>query len=327
MKSECSLESNQVNGTSRGAFTFMTNLIDYAGLFPPASLPLESAIRNYAEYQASEDSWMLGRFIIPASRLRELDPYGSLFTPDRPLPLAVIGSKSQEKWECLEKLSADLGTILSFCEKHGESVKIDVLEFPMPPILPDKGLLKILGVKTSKRGLNTYCEMTLPMNGDWERHLEETLDSIAEHNAEHGSVLGFKLRTGGVTADAFPSPSQVASALIGCRDREIPMKFTAGLHHPIRTHRDEVGTKMHGFVNVFTAGMLSHIHHLSLLETEQILADENVSHFSFTVEGLAWKDKNITDSDIEKLRSTLLRSYGSCSFDEPREDLRALQIL
>ncbi|MEW9670220.1 hypothetical protein [Ammoniphilus sp. 3BR4] len=305
----------------------MSHLIDYAGLFPPANLPLEPAIRYYAAYQNSKDSWMLGRFIIPAARINELDRYVSLFTPERPLHCAVVGSKSSDKWDCLQTIGADLDTTLSFCERHGDSVKVDVLEFALPPIVPDEGLLKIIGVKTAKRGMVAFCEIPLLSSSDWRRYLEETLNAIAQHNESNDSVLGFKLRTGGVTANAFPTPEQVAAALIGCRDRGIPMKFTAGLHHPIRMYRAEVETKMYGFVNVFTAGMLAHKHHLTLLETEQILTEEEASHFSFTAEGLAWKDKSILLSDIDKLRATQLRSYGSCSFDEPREDLQALQIL
>ncbi len=310
-----------------GAQPFMASLIDYAGLFPPASLPLDSAIRNYAAYQVSEEAWMLGRFIIPASRLPELDAYVSLFIPERPLLCAVIGSKSKDKEEGLLTFRADLESMLSFCERHGPTVKVDVLEFPLPPLLPDQDLLETIGAETAKRGIQAFCEMTLPLNEDWERHILQTLDAMAEHNASHPSVLGFKLRTGGVTADAFPTPKQVSAALIGCRDRGIPMKFTAGLHHPIRMYREEVETQMHGFVNVFAAGMLAHTHPLTALETERILADEEPSHFSFDSAGLSWKELMITVSEIEKLRTTLLRSYGSCSFDEPREDLRALQIL
>src|SRR5262245_38924762 len=51
-------------------------IIDYAGLFPPAQLPLEEAIRNYARYRTEPESWMLGRFVIPATRLKELAELG-----------------------------------------------------------------------------------------------------------------------------------------------------------------------------------------------------------------------------------------------------------
>ena len=47
-------------------------IIDYAGLFPPANLPLDQAVRNYARYCTEPDSWMLGRFVCPVTELAEL---------------------------------------------------------------------------------------------------------------------------------------------------------------------------------------------------------------------------------------------------------------
>ena len=49
----------------------LNELIDYAGLFPPASLDMQAAVRNYAAYQMSDEAWMLGRFVVPAQRLSE----------------------------------------------------------------------------------------------------------------------------------------------------------------------------------------------------------------------------------------------------------------
>ena len=51
---------------------FLSQIVDYAGLYPPASLPLEEAFANFVLYQQAEEAWMLSRFIIPAKRLEEL---------------------------------------------------------------------------------------------------------------------------------------------------------------------------------------------------------------------------------------------------------------
>src|SRR5512132_3163623 len=51
----------------------LASLIDYAGLFPPASMALADATRVYDGYLASNEAWMLGRFVIPATRLVELE--------------------------------------------------------------------------------------------------------------------------------------------------------------------------------------------------------------------------------------------------------------
>lgn len=306
---------------------FMAHLIDYAGLFPPASLSLETAIRNYAAYQSDKDAWMLGRFIIPASRLDELDPYVSLFSSEMSLTISVVGSKSDNAVDCLKGLQADLAQVKAFRERHGDTVKIEVLEMSLPPVLPEREMLESIALETSAHALHVFCEATVPLNTDWENHVLITLDAISFHNATGGARFGFKLRTGGVTVDAFPTPRQIAVAFLGCRDRGIAMKFTAGLHHPIRMYRDEVNTRMHGFVNVFAAGMLAHVHSLNITTTTEILADEAPTSFSFTTKGLAWREWMVSVSEITRLREIALCSYGSCSFDEPRDDLRTLEIL
>src|SRR4051812_41630301 len=57
-----------------GLRTLLAGIIDYAGIFPPARLPLEQAIRNYARYRQGPASWMLGRFVCPAAQLTPLAP-------------------------------------------------------------------------------------------------------------------------------------------------------------------------------------------------------------------------------------------------------------
>ncbi|QOY35176.1 hypothetical protein AWH56_021125 [Anaerobacillus isosaccharinicus] len=313
--------------TKSSTQSFLANLIDYAGLFPPSQLPLEEAINNYVAYQADHDSWMLGRFIIPATRLEELDPYMYSFSKNKPLPIAAIGQGSTDVESCLEALKLDLEKITTFCKKHGKAVSVDVLELPLPPVIPTSHFLNVIGSEARKHNLQIFCEMTMSLNSDWVDLMLSTLDEISEHNRLNETVLGMKLRTGGITADAFPTPTQVATVLVGCYERKIPLKFTAGLHHPIRMYRDEVKTKMHGFLNLFTAGMTARVHLLDIDTTAEILADEDASHFRFTSKGLCWRDLVVPLSEIEQLRKQALYSYGSCSFNEPREGLQLQKII
>ena len=53
----------------------MNGLIDYAGLFPPAKLPLDQAITEYISHFSDQKKWMLGRFIIPISQLNDLEKF------------------------------------------------------------------------------------------------------------------------------------------------------------------------------------------------------------------------------------------------------------
>ncbi|MFV8829904.1 hypothetical protein [Alkalihalobacterium sp. APHAB7] len=306
---------------------FFSNLIDYAGLFPPAQLPLEQAIHNYASYQKDEDAWMLGHFIIPASRLEELDPYMSLFSKKNPLPVSAIGQKTVDSEQCLERLAFDLEKIQSFHKKHGEVAQVKVLELPIPPVVPNRQLLQKISSFIEKYSLQLFCEVTVPLDEQWYQKMLLTLNEIAIHNNKDGIRMGLKLRTGGVTADAFPTPQQVATVLHACAERDISQKFTAGLHHPIRMYRDEVNTSMHGFLNIFTAGMLARTNTCSVEALAEVIADEDPSHFTLTEEGVSWKGHLVNVPDINYVRQYALCSYGSCSFDEPLEDLRKLNMI
>ena len=155
----------------------------------------------------------------------------------------------------------------------------------------------------------------------------ETITLLAELNSDMDEpTFGFKLRTGGVTPDAFPTSAQIARALVVPATHQVPIKFTAGLHHPLRQYREEVQTRMHGFLNVLGAAILAAEHKWNEKQTATMLEDENLKSFSFGDEFFAWREWKI---DIKRLkgRRKFVTSFGSCSFDEPREDLRMLGLL
>ncbi|HEX3817429.1 MAG TPA: hypothetical protein VHW03_03985, partial [Chthoniobacterales bacterium] len=157
----------------------------------------------------------------------------------------------------------------------------------------------------------------------WEVPTNDASETIA---ALAGRGVGFKLRTGGVTAEAFPSDAEIARALVAAARHEVPIKFTAGLHHPVKKFHESVGTKMHGFLNVLGAGVLAAEHRWDEAQTTEMLADEDAKSFGFDTEVFRWREWTITTRQIET-RRRLVTSLGSCSFDEPRDDLRALDLL
>jgi hypothetical protein len=163
-----------------------------------------------------------------------------------------------------------------------------------------------------------------PDADDQRRAIDAAMDVAVKTG--HGS--GFKLRTGGVEALAFPSSEQVARAMVLARARSLPIKFTAGLHHPVRRFDKSVNAKMHGFVNVFVAGVLAHVsaqgpsHQRDQLVP--ILEDEDPASFHFEDDALWWKDQHAKPEHVRLIRAHHVISFGSCSFDEPRDDLRSL---
>jgi hypothetical protein len=158
-------------------------------------------------------------------------------------------------------------------------------------------------------GKPTYCEVSI-----------EQLD-------EPKKVGSFaKVRTGGITPDAIPSVDSVAAYIIECAERRLPFKATAGLHHPVRAaHRltyqpDARSAMMHGFINVFIAAAFAWH---GEREIHPILSETDPSAFRFD-DRAHWRDLALSSEEIDQSRRNFAHSFGSCSFDEPIEDLRIL---
>jgi hypothetical protein len=84
---------------------------------------------------------------------------------------------------------------------------------------------------------------------------------------------------------------------------------------------------MHGFLNIFVAGALAHALRLDEATLLPVLECEDGSRFRFDDEGLGWDNLSATRSQINAARRSGALSFGSCSFDEPRQDLQSLGLL
>jgi hypothetical protein len=295
----------------------LAQTIDYAGLFPPANLALEPALRNQAKYVRADDAWMLGAFILPVAEFDAAARELSQFDGEHPLRISALGPKTENAQAFLASLSAAMQSIELF-QSMGAAV-VEQFEMPLPADL-NRELLKEIRSRVLDRKLNTFWEAPA-------KAAERAIKLIAENNAAApGRKLGFKLRTGGVTAEAFPSSSQIAAALSAAGTQKVPVKFTAGLHHPVRLFHDSVQTRMHGFLNVLGAGVLALEHDWTEKQIVEMLEDEDPASFSCDEEFFAWRDSRISAERI-RVHRELVTSFGSCSFDEPREDLRGLKLL
>ncbi len=312
---------------------FAEGLIDYAGLFPPAALPLEEAFRLYAGYRRHADAWMLGRFICPAARLSELaglafdgpQPSADGASGPGPLRIAALGRGGTDAGTWLADLGRDLEAIARFHAVARGQARVEALELRGAGAVAPDLLAAAAGLlAAAPAGLEVFYE--IPPSGDWRSAWTTSLAALGA-SRRPGTAPGFKLRCGGITAEAFPTVEQVAFALDGCRGADVPFKATAGLHHPVRAHRAEVGTKMHGFLNVFGAALLSREHALDAEAIRPILEEEDPGAFSFGPDGFAWRGRRIGIDRIRSRRRDAAISFGSCSFDEPRDDLRALGLL
>ncbi|PYI92806.1 MAG: hypothetical protein DME97_08285 [Verrucomicrobia bacterium] len=296
----------------------LAHSIDYAGLFPPANLALEPALRNQSQYVRLPESWMLGAFVLPIAEFDAAARHLSDFDNEHPLRISALGPRTDNAEAFLKSLSATIDAIATFQSRFATAA-IEQLEMPLPTEI-DAELLKAIHQRLGDSNLKFFGEAKADA-------AERVMELLSENNgANPGSKLGFKLRTGGVTAEAFPSSAQIATALMAAGTRGVPIKFTAGLHHPVRLFHDSVQTTMHGFLNVLGAGVLALEHDWTQNEIIKMLEDEDAGSFSFTEDFFAWRERKISTKAIAARRE-LVTSFGSCSFDEPREDLRALKLL
>lgn len=295
----------------------LEHTIDYAGMFPPCSLELEPALTNQARYVRLPDSWMLNAFVLPVAHFDLAKQFLPQFDPMHPLGISALGPKTENATAFREALEETDAAIRSMSAHNVDLVSITQLEMFLPRDVDSSGLNEARSIVGS---LPAFWEAPA-------ERAERTIALLAEHNSnvDH-PTFGYKMRTGGVTADAFPTSAQIAAALVTPATHQVPIKFTAGLHHPLRQYREEVQTKMHGFLNVLGAAVLAAEHKWDAAQTTEMLEDEAVSSFKFEDEFFAWRDWEI---NIQRLkdRRRCVTSFGSCSFDEPREDLRALKLL
>ncbi|MDY7091356.1 MAG: hypothetical protein SX243_00140 [Acidobacteriota bacterium] len=288
----------------------LAGLIDYAGLFPPAQLPMQPSVDNYAAYRGGEDAWMLGRFVVPLARLEELEQAveeSSSADGEEPWPLSVLAPPDAAAAEAL----------MRFDQRRDETgLTVSSLE------------IRVASPEEVERALQLMPE-------EWELFFEaaagEEFQPIVEALA--GTRGRAKIRTGGVTAEAFPRPAEVQAFFAACRAAGIPFKATAGLHHPIcgryrLTYEDDSPcATMYGFANLFLAAALLHAGTLAPEDVSRLLVECDSMAFCFDDEGAQWHDARITTAQLVEARQSFCRSYGSCSFTEPIDDLRGLTWL
>jgi hypothetical protein len=296
-----------VHSSVRTAFAA---LIDYAGLFPPAELPLASAQREYRAAREGPNAWILRRFIIPARRLADL-------TPTFDAPLAVIVDPDAEAFERVAEIRQRGATIDALEIPLQKSVSAHREQLSADEVLDVIGAIAADLTVTGLRNVPAFVEV--PRTAPWGAVLAETMSALARFD------LAAKIRCGGLTPDAFPSVHEVATFIAVARAADVRFKATAGLHHPLRHVDVGTGFQMHGFLNVVAAAAFAPRVELTTLEA--ILAEAEPGAFRFDDASFWWRELSVDAAELQRMRSEAFVSYGSCSFEEPIDDLVALGIL
>jgi hypothetical protein len=300
----------------------LTGLIDFAGLFPPASLDMRAAVRAYEDYRQGPHAGILGSFVIPAARLdefaAEIDALGGGDPTGRPWPVSVLAGDAAD---------GDTSRALKFAlsSEPGPAVRVVSLE-----VKADAPAGVARATALVPRAMAMAVEIPLSLR-------RESRRSVLRAVKAAGRMA--KLRTGGVTPESIPSPAQVAEFIWDCARAGVPFKATAGLHHPVRAERrltydsDSPCATMHGFVNVFLASTAAWVAGQSERAAENpdspaavlgLLEELDPTAFRLDGAAIRWRSVVLTAADIAGARGGLARSFGSCSFVEPLSDLDTL---
>jgi hypothetical protein len=284
------------------AEALLRRIVDYAGLFPPAALDMETAVRNYQDYLQGDYGWMLGSFVVSAARL---DEFTAAFENvccgerERPWSLSIV---------CAGEVADDARRIADF--RQG-AVFIGSIESKAGDPRAAEEILERLPAARTR-----YMEFA-------PERAAEMLPVLADRGA------WAKIRMGGLTPETVPNLDIVAQFLMACIRERVAFKATAGLHHAIRAMRpladkpDSPRATMHGFLNVFLAAALAYFgaDQQAIVGT---LAEEDASAFRLDDELIRWHDHTLIADQVERVRKEFAMSFGSCSFGEPVDDMKEM---
>jgi len=344
----------------------LRSVVDYAGTFPPAKLELADALATYARARAGKHAWMLGRCIFPASQLQEFERLaptllsggskepvkkiankyvgralsGPPGRPDQPPPrlrrsAKAEGSALRDFFPPRDTdrglLETDRGPWPLSLIATGEASELEAVQdfsrrWQGKAVIAALELRPLTAAQIEQvaRGIPEGVEafFEVPIDGEFDAR-------VAQVARDHARV---KIRTGGIVAAAFPGPTELVRCMRSCAEAGVAFKASAGLHHATGGHYaltyepDSARANMYGFLNIGVAAALVHLRAPST-EAVEALQESSAQAFRFTQDALIWRDRRIAVADLAGARRSVFRSFGSCAFGEPVEDLERLGIL
>lgn len=287
----------------------LSEIVDYAGLFPPTEFSMPQAVANYAAYLESRYRWMLGRFVVPVGRLDEFAGNAKDFFAEGKPAWRVSVLASDDIYETVRRIE-------DFKHAHAAHIVCDALEVKAATSQQIKEI-----AAAAPSDLETYFEIPVDEN------LADLISTLA--------VAGrrAKIRTGGVTEEAFPPVERIVKFMRVCLAANVPFKATAGLHHPLRTIKpltykaDAPEAAMNGFLNVFLAAAFLRQGYQPKL-VNHLMKERRADNLFFDDDGVLWRQEHFISSlQMENLRLRAAISFGSCSFVEPVDDLKEIGLL
>ncbi|MCB0825149.1 MAG: hypothetical protein KDC26_03085 [Armatimonadetes bacterium] len=290
-------------------------MIDYAGLFPPAKLEMEAAVAEFLDIMKSDSGFYVDRFVCPAGDIEALEDaltkhHVNIDNEDAS-EIAVIAprlSSAEELKPRIKKLTQQL-----------EEARLPLGTLEMA--LPGGGNAHAATKAVMKSDLPEFVGQVYLEFG-WGSDFAESLHEAASASED----VGFKARTGGVTAEAFPGTEQLAEFIVVCAQLEAPFKFTAGLHEPLRYQDQNLGVMRHGFLNAMVGSTIAVAKDATKAEVRQVLEITDLGAVIVTDEFIQLGDFKVTKDDIDDFWG-YFGGFGSCSVAEPVVGLQGLGLL
>jgi hypothetical protein len=282
----------------------LARLIDDAGLFPPARLPMPEALAADRSLHRGEHSALIGRFLAPASRLEEFALAAGRTRPELGIVVDTLGAEPDD---------ADVEAVAAVIGKY-EPSSVEVRASGESPLMATVGVV-LAGFAGLADETAVYVE--LPRGdamADWPRAIE-TLGAARAG----GRNVGAKVRCAASVGGDAPSDDELARFVVDCRDGGTPFKATAGLHRAIR-HTQDDGLDRHGFLNLLLACAVALRDGSEAVDVAAVLAERGADT---VVEGI----ESLSVEEAARVRTELFTAFGCCDPREPIDDLRALGLL
>ncbi len=302
----------------KSLLAFTEGLFDYAGLYPPAALPIEDAVAEYVRILDSDDARLCGPFVVDPDRLPAVARAYHERTGEA-VPVSLLAGTRRP-------LRDDIRQVAELPAAVRAQFRIDQIESRWPETSdsrPTAVLMEDLVTESARLSPERLFFEIDP--GSWQ--VADVATATTAFGRGDQPRAGLKIRCGGPDPSAVPSVAHTGGFLRACSNAGAYFKATAGLHHAVRAWHDGFGGFQHGFFNVFAAACILKAHPgLDQLTLETILSDTVPHSFVFTNKALVWRHLSAPTAVVSQVRETGAMSIGSCSIAEPADELRQLTI-
>lgn len=312
--------------------------INYAGLYPPADLKLQEALRSYIDFSHSKYEWMLSSFVMPHNELPSLANFA-----DRkhhlkgPLSLCITGPETNTLFEFKNSVNSIEADIMAAHTGYPGEVRTNLLELKLPltsvkTVNPEelvKALEVVVGTAAESRLLPHRVFFEIPGEEFDAEIAKQVIKVIAVHNksilkrkVENYLFSGLKINCSAKGNGEPPSSEYIAEVLLYARDANVAVKFAGNENSPFPRYNYSTKSKMHGFINIFAASMLAYTQDLNLEEVIEVLDDKTPENFTFKDGYLAWRELAAPIMEIKMLRMLSITSINFTSFSAPIDGLK-----